>query len=441
GNEIQLIDVDGVGTNDRGLAARYVIRNDVNNSPNPFPGITPLTLTGLTDPLVDGFHDQSASGDLAFDPATGSLFIALRTSDDPVAISPPLPFTVTGPNLTDATLGEQGTIESTLDDIGDGRAVSELYRIDPVGGSGTLASGVVNATSTLTRVTDLTPIEVQATLIGTLPVSAGGLAFGPDGGLYVTGDNSIVQVNKLTAATIGVPITTQLADGTVVSIGDLATLPTETPQIDLNLTKSSANTEATPGSTIEYDIIVAHTGGDNDIEPPFPVTVTDAPDLSRVENVRWRVESFSGAGATPTAGLPNTSANLTIGGTFETGAFEDIEIRSLAIGQSLIFRVLADVRADAVSGPLTNTVSATLPEGIQDPNLPPLERTLTATETDQVIVPDTNSPPQNQNRELALTGAQTDLDLNALNVTQDPDGDPIAFFTITKLPTSGQLTA
>ncbi|MEM6500953.1 MAG: DUF4347 domain-containing protein [Cyanobacteria bacterium P01_C01_bin.89] len=446
GNELQFINVSATGEQ-LGLAALgYIGINNVVNSSNRFPGVTDVNFNnGNTvtpsidyDPSTPGnnaiaFHEGAGSGDLAFDPADGSLYLALRT--DPGTATTPI--TVTDNTITsieqvgrNTTTTEGGFRTGALNQRGDGREISELYRIGRPNSDGTIDFSPI-VSSTLTQDGTVEVINLQAQLIGTVSAEIAGLAFGYDGELYASDavNNELLQLDRATGQIVRRVTTRLSADDPIspnqaVNIGDLATLPLPSPVIDIDLTKSDGVTQVTPGSTVSYTVTVAHNGGDNEIKPPFPLLINDAPPAS--SNITIRSWSATTTG--------NAAVNQTTG----TGNLENIEVQRLAAGETVTFTIIADISNSPTGTVAINEVVATLPLGVLDPDLSPLERDIRAIDADEIIVPPANRPPETSSASgTFVPNAATTVPLASL--VTDPDSDPITTYTITELPTQGTL--
>ncbi|MEM9771006.1 MAG: DUF4347 domain-containing protein, partial [Cyanobacteria bacterium P01_D01_bin.73] len=291
GNEVQFINVSGTG-DQTGLAARGTIDIDnVVNSSNPFPGVTSVISTTNND-VARGFHSEGGSGDFAFDPSDGSLYVALRTSgvgrgtltvdpsdntsgdvdnvldnnDQLDATSQFFSFRTPPVRVRDALRGRNGAPPNNFDNlVGDGREVSELYRIGRAVGTDGIDFSTPIVSQQLLQDGNVENIPLRAQLISTYSgVGFSGLAFGYDGELYASSgvNNGTVQTNQLlqldrTTGQILREIDTRIDvndSNTSVNIGDLATLPLPSPIVDVDLTKSDGLTQVTPGSQVSYTI-------------------------------------------------------------------------------------------------------------------------------------------------------------------------------------------
>lgn len=261
--------------------------------------------------------------------------------------------------------------------------------------------------------------EVSAQLLKTGIVPFAGLAFGYDGNLYATttasdvGGGGLYQIDKTSGAATLVARTripkgtvvngVALADDQVIAVGDLATLPSQPVRPNISLTKTDGLTTVIPGSTVTYSITVSNTGA-CDITAPFLLNLSDAPP-AELQNPTWDPSSL----APPGIGL------------------------ALNAGETKTFKVAGKV-ADLATGTIANTARISLPTGIFDPDLGPLQpQVLTATDTTQVLGA-INTPPTPRNLVLPYN-PNGSIPLAAI----DPDSDPITEFVITDVPPGGSL--
>lgn len=307
--QIDLVNVEGSGT--LGVVQSFNIARIIDN------------VTGQDIVLTDNRQLGRGSGDFAFDPSTGSLYLAARD------------------NLNGLDL---------------------LYRIDPTAdGPGPLTTGPV--TSPVSRITNVVARRLVARPIGTTGGFTG-LAFGYDGKLYAaTLNKSLQQLNLETGAVERTLPTT--FNGQPVSVGDLATLSITPQTVNVVATKTDNLLSALPGSTVSYVIRVENTSG-CDVTADFPVTVVD-PLPGELLNPVWQTPTINGVGSTSTNNLSGAGAKV-----------------ALNAGSSIEFRVTGQLSPTSI-GTVTNTARATLPEGLLKPGLSPLEPQV-ATTTDTTAI-------------------------------------------------------
>ncbi len=261
-------------------------------------------------------------------------------------------------------------------------------------------------------------VPIEAQLLGNIKDGApfSGLAFGYDGNLYATTTNAddklrgggLYRIDKNSGVATPVARTiipkgtivngVALADDQAIAVGDLATLPSQPVQPNLSLTKTDGLTTVIPGSTVTYTITVSNTGACN-IAAPFLLNLSDALP-AELQNPTWD---------------------------------RSLDPFPLGVGDTKTFKVSGKI-ADLATGTITNTARLSLPTGIFDPDLGPLQpQVLTATDTTQVLGA-INTPPTPRN--LVLTyNPNGSIPLAAI----DPDSDPITEFVITDIPAGGSL--
>ena len=340
---------------DNGAITKSFTISSINGSTNSLDSLP------IGPPLNES---GNASGDFAFDPSDGSLLIVLR---------------------------------SPANGTGNGR----VYKVP--------ASELAKPSGS--------DIDAQLLSKGGPPFS--GLAFGYDGNLYATstaadpGGAGLYRIDKSSGAATLVARTiipqgtvingVALASNQAISVGDLATLPSQPLQPNISLTKTDGLTTVIPGSTVTYSITVSNTGA-CDITAPFLLNLSDAPP-AELQGPTWDPSSL----APPGIGL------------------------ALNAGETKTFKVSGKI-ADLATGTITNTARISLPTGIFDPDLGPLQpQVLTATDTTHVLGAITTPPTP---RNLVLTyNPNGSIPLAAI----DPDSDPIQEFVITDIPAGGSL--
>jgi uncharacterized repeat protein (TIGR01451 family) len=241
--------------------------------------------------------------------------------------------------------------------------------------------------------------------------SSPGVAFGPDGFLYAgTGTGLLARLNTTVGPTFGNQIGTPLS--TIASINDFATLPTPSPDTDLAVTKTDGQTSATPGTALTYTITVTN-NGDCDLKG---ISFADNIPTS-LTGVTWTA-SISGGGSFPSAADASGSGN-------------NINTKiNLNSGATATYIVTGTVSNSALGTTITNTATATPPEGITDRIT---TNNNSASDATDVLPP--NVPPVTNSPNAEVTPGNT-LQLPGLGAT-DSDGT-IASYTINTLPPAAQ---
>ncbi|MDX2216262.1 MAG: DUF4347 domain-containing protein [Oculatellaceae cyanobacterium bins.114] len=258
---------------------------------------------------------------------------------------------------------------------------------------------------------------LQATFIGQSAgltnVSAGSLAFGQDGELYVTsrvgGVDNFYRLNQTTAAPT-------LVGPTGFGFDDFGSLPTPTASVDISVTGGDGRNTVTPGSPITYTITVGSPNSTVDLRN-INVSTLIPPEIT---NVNWTA-IITGGGSFPTPADQSGSGN-----TFNTRV-------NLNTGASVVYTVTGIVAPNAnIGNVLTATTTITIPTGINDPSIP--NNVLTDTTT---VATQNSTPPNTTPVNTTLTPG-TAVNLPPLTGT-DPDGT-VTSFTVLTLPPPTQGT-
>jgi Ca2+-binding RTX toxin-like protein len=268
---------------------------------------------------------------------------------------------------------------------------------------------IVNG-GTILKVNINTPTTVLAT--GTTGLaSSPGVAFGPDGFLYAgTGTGLLARLNTTVGPTFGNQIGTALS--TIALINDFATLPTPSPDTDLAVTKTDGQTTTSPGNSLTYTITVKN-NGDCDLKG---ISFVDNIPTS-LTGITWTASIVGGGGfptpadASGTGNAINTKINLNSGAT-------------------ATYIVTGTVSNSALGTTISNTASATPPEGITDRII---TNNNSASDSTAVLAP--NVPPVTNNATASVTPGSA-VQIPGLGST-DSDGT-IVSYTINTLPPVAQ---
>lgn len=352
---------------------------------------------------------ELTAGDIAFDPVSGNLYIAARR---PVSA----PATVDTPrNAVLVQLNTSGTVTQLLD----GTAQVNIPTLPVVAG-----------------------YPVDLTQGGADFDNLAGAAFGIDGKFYITsneanGRRGVFEVENLATGIMGPERVLSLngvPSNTV--IGDLATLPVETPEIRISATKNDGLEVATPGQEIVYTVTIENPGGPGgcDIKEPFPLSLADSfpPDFNP--------GSWSANVNVPGTGSITPSGKTRVSDSTANVDFDDVRL-TLDAGASVTITIRGNLKTP-VSNPekiLNNTFTVKLPDGILNPDSgQPLARQLTIT-SDVTII---NQPPVAKNNTVTLDNTAVNLTAGDLGIGfTDLENDPLACIIIESLPpaASGQL--
>jgi Ca2+-binding RTX toxin-like protein len=271
-----------------------------------------------------------------------------------------------------------------------------------------------------------------------------GMAFGIDGRLYIS-------VNSGTDRNV-YPVSTGVGPGpadfgafgtlgdainnsTGATIGDLATLPVQTPEVQLKVEKSDGLDVAEPGQQIEYVVTIENlatlTNGKPgcDIKAPFPVSLSDTFPTDFIP-IEW-TSSVTGVGAVDPIRDQEGSIDL-----------QNVKL-TLNAGSSVTFRIKGNISTTPTTTTLSNTFRATLPDGIIDPDS--LDKLIPQTfeSTDTTIL---NRPPiaQDKTNTIAPSTSPQEVVYNTLADIGITGSDPDAGNTLTQVrfdsvPATGTL--
>ncbi len=134
---------------------------------------------------------------------------------------------------------------------------------------------------------------------------------------------------------------------------------TMTPQVDLVVTKTDGITTIKAGNSTTYTIVITNAG---------PSVATGASIVDTVPAIL--------TGVTFTATATGGATGFTASGT---GSIDDTNV-TMPVGSTITYTVTGTMPISAKAGTLTNTVTASVPEGLTDTNL----NNNTATDTDTV---------------------------------------------------------
>ncbi len=168
------------------------------------------------------------------------------------------------------------------------------------------------------------------------------LAVGATVAVRVTGTVSAGAIGTLVNTAVIAPPAT-VTDPTVAN-NTATDTDTLAPVADVAVTKSNGIVSQSPGATSSYTVTVTNAG-----PSAAPGVIIDDPLPAGVTTVSWTCSAAAGSScASPSGtGAINTSVDLAVGG-------------------SVTFTV--SLQAGPSAGSLTNTVTATVPPGISDPN-------------------------------------------------------------------------
>jgi uncharacterized repeat protein (TIGR01451 family) len=244
---------------------------------------------------------------------------------------------------------------------------------------------------------------------------SGSLAFGPDGNLYATsqvgGVNNLYRLDRATGnATLIGPM--------AVPFSDFGSLPTQTDSVDVTVTVSTSVSSAGPGTPITYTITVTNSSTTLDLSN---IAVADTVPAD-ITGVTWSATTAPGVTFPSTADQSGTgnSINSTV---------------NLNAGSSVTYTVTGTVSPTAVpGGTITNTATATVPQGINDPN--GTDNTFTI-QTPIATASAINNPPLVASPTVGIVPGKA-VNIAGLSAT-DSDGT-IASYTISSLPPAAQGT-
>ncbi|MCD8485275.1 MAG: Ig-like domain-containing protein [Desertifilum sp.] len=410
--------------------------------PNPFYAVSGsnlyiVNLSNGTSSLVNSLLFNSFA--ISRESQTGRIYyIETGTSNPRVAYYDPATDTntlvgnlgINGVQFLKLAQSQNGTIYGLSGDD------ANLYRIDtntgaatnlgPItggspafsAGSGDIAFDPQNADRLIVTVTAGGPIyrlysvsisSQVATFIGDVRdastnnilnnLGAGSLAFGQDGELYTTsavgGVDSLYRINTNTGVATFVGVTGR-------NYGDFATLPTPTPNINLQVTKDDGKDVVSPGESITYTITITNPEACDLIG----ITLSDTiPSDVTISNI-----SDSTTGGSISRNLTNNVLTATI--NLNAGATATIVIEGTVVANP--------------TGDLSNTVSVQLPEGLNP--------------AEPIVVTDTttlNNPPETDDL-TATTPNNLPVTIPTLTGGDNDAGDRVDRFIINTIPDSTQ---
>ncbi|MFN8454391.1 MAG: DUF11 domain-containing protein [Anaerolineae bacterium] len=190
---------------------------------------------------------------------------------------------------------------------------------------------------------EITPLEAGGTA-GTQPILAEGITINPTSLVTVTyavtvasglaDGTPIVNTATVTSAeTIADPQTTTLTD-------------TVTNQADLSISKTDGQTQAVPGQTITYTIVVVN----NSATTPVANAIVSDTFPAALTSVTWNCSPAGGGSCTASGNNDITDSTV-----------------DLPANASVTYTVTGTVTSSA-TGSLTNTASVTVPIGVTDPD-------------------------------------------------------------------------
>lgn len=245
--------------------------------------------------------------------------------------------------------------------------------------------------------------------------SAGALAFGENGQLYLNASNNLYSISPRNA-------TPTLIGTLTTSFTDFGTLPVPTPQIDLQITNTDNLETINVGETITYTITVTNPG----TLPPNPPEDLRVCDLEGIE-----IEDL----IPPGIQVQNFQSVIEGGGEVVRATVRNNVLQSqvnLDAGSSVTFTITGTVTG-GVAETLSNTASVRPPVGIVLVGNPP-GNSVSAIDTTEAIVPE-NIPPIAQDNSLQVDRGEAVI-IPALKAS-DSDGSIIRY-TITALPSATQ---
>jgi uncharacterized repeat protein (TIGR01451 family) len=248
---------------------------------------------------------------------------------------------------------------------------------------------------------------------------SGSLAFGPDGELYTTsrvgGQTNLYRLSLTNAAPT-------LVGPTDAPLGDFATQPIATAQVDIRVTKTDNLTNVQVGSTVTYEIAVTNVG----VLPPNPppgLQVTDLNGIQISDAIPAGIQiNASSIRTTFSGGTGQLVSNSVNGNNFSA------ELNLKAGATATI--VIQGTVTDAVVSPIENTVRVEPPDGFVLVGRPP-GNFIEATDTTEL----NNLPPTADNVTNNVAPSQTRT-LTGL-IGRDRDGT-ITNYTIATLPPANQ---
>lgn len=394
-----------------------------------------LVGTGVTEAI----NLNEGTGDLAFDP---------NIANDPSARNRLY--------ISFQQLGNSGVVFNNnsigileIETTGVSQLLTETQQSNPGGPGPNLASFTVIRSAPIAYSTTVLP----ATPLGPGPtVNMAGLAFGIDGRLYSSANRNtnapafppIIDRNIYPISTGIGPgpanfddfgrLGTQIPNSANLAIGDLGTLPVQTPEVQLKVDKSDGLDVAEPGQAITYTVTIENLATLSngkpgcDIKAPFPVSLSDTFPADFIP-VEW-TSSVSGVGAVDPIRDQEGSIDL-----------QNVKL-TLNAGASVTFIIKGNISANPTTTTLSNTFRATLPDGIIDPDSPDKLAPQTFESTDTTIL---NRPPiaQGKTNTIAPSAAPQTVNytLASIGITgSDPDtGNTLTQVKFDSVPVTGTL--
>ena len=326
----------------------------------------------------------------------GSVRMAFRDNGQLYVMGGNTLFTLsTGTNLGTGNTAPAGTVTSTT-------TLAGL----PTGGGGDMAFDPANpndlyiagtSTTSLYKVTFAGATPSIAILLGSMGGASPGLAFAADGKLYGSDGSSLYLVNATNGSRTLIGAT---GNGVV---GDMATLPTATPDVDLSVTITDNKTSTLQGSPIAYTITVKNNSGFN----AYGISIADTfnnPNYSGTPS--WTAATAAGV-SFRTAGDRTGTGNINVKVNLDAGA-------------SVTYTVTGLVASGALGSIFADTVTVTPPTGVTDKATNPGANT--ATDTTAITSPPAIDLDQNNSTTPGNNYSTTFTENGAAVAIADSDG-------------------